>query len=573
MIDGFVAANSNWVHRVPGGVVRARRTPPRQVAVVIGGGSGHYPAFAGLVGPGLAAGAAIGNTFASPSAQQIYSVAKAADTGGGVLLTFGNYAGDVMNFAQAQDRLRRDGIDCRTVIVTDDIASAGPGERHRRRGIAGDLIVFKAAGAAAEAGMPLEEVVNLAMRANESTRSFGVAFAGCTLPGASEPLFSVPDGRMALGLGIHGEPGIGEADLPTADDLAELLVSRLLTDLPDDLDSVDGHRSAALLNGLGSVKYEELFVVYRRIAYLLAQRGITVVEPEVGEFCTSFDMAGVSLTLSWLDEELEALWSAPADTPSYRKGNLGSYPSAVAVGDGHVPAIAAEAGTPITPATLESQRAARVIVSALQTAAAVIDGHADELGRIDSVAGDGDHGLGMTRGIRAALAAGISAAESGAGAGLVLERAGDAWADRAGGTSGALWGIILRSVAVELGNEKTCDAACVSRAVSSATEAVMRFGGAKVGDKTMIDALVPFSESMQAEAEQGATLAQAWTAAAAAASIAAERTANLLPRMGRARPHAEKSLGTPDAGAHSLALIAKAVADVLMDSNKEHERA
>jgi dihydroxyacetone kinase len=192
MIDGFVAANGRYVRRVPGGVVRSTVVPDGQVAVVIGGGSGHYPAFGGLVGQGLAHGAAMGNLFASPSTQQIVAVAKAAEHGGGVFFSYGNYAGDVLNFDAAQDRLRAEGIDAATVTVTDDIFSASPAEKHKRRGIAGDLTVFRIAAAAAEAGADLGEVTRLAALANERTRSFGVAFTGCTLPGAEAPLFSVP---------------------------------------------------------------------------------------------------------------------------------------------------------------------------------------------------------------------------------------------------------------------------------------------------------------------------------------------------------------------------------------------
>ncbi|MFT4285006.1 MAG: dihydroxyacetone kinase subunit DhaK, partial [Protaetiibacter sp.] len=216
LVAGFVAAHRGHVRPVPGGVVRATVSEPAQVALVVGGGSGHYPAFGGLVGAGLAHGAAMGNLFASPSTQQVVSVARAADLGGGVLLSYGNYAGDVLNFDAAEAQLAAVGIPTRTVVVTDDIASAPVAEKHKRRGIAGDLTVFKVAGAASEAGYSLDEVVRVARLANERTRSFGVAFTGCTLPGAAEPLFTVPEGRMALGLGIHGEPGIGETDIPTA---------------------------------------------------------------------------------------------------------------------------------------------------------------------------------------------------------------------------------------------------------------------------------------------------------------------------------------------------------------------
>ena len=283
MIDGFVAANSRQVRKVTGGVVRSTRTPEGTVAVVIGGGSGHYPAFGGIVGQGLAHGAAMGNLFASPSAQQVESVATSANRGGGVLLSYGNYAGDVLHFTQAQAKLVAAGIPTRSVAVTDDISSAPLAEKHKRRGIAGDLTVFKSAAAAAEAGYSLDEVVRVAELANERTRSFGVAFSGCTLPGADTPLFSVPEGRMAVGMGIHGEPGIDETDVPTADGLASLFVESLLAELPDGIESAAGNRVGVILNGLGSVKYEELFVVYRRIAALLAEAGLEVIDPEVGD--------------------------------------------------------------------------------------------------------------------------------------------------------------------------------------------------------------------------------------------------------------------------------------------------
>ena len=318
---GFAAANQRWVHRVAGGVIRSTRSATPTVAVITGGGSGHYPAFAGYVGQGLAHGAAMGNLFASPSAQQIHSVATAAERGAGVLFTYGNYAGDVLHFTQAQDRLNSEGIATRTVTVTDDVSSASVDELSKRRGIAGDVPVLKVAGAAAEAGYSLDAVVDVVQRANFRTRSYGVAFAGCTLPGADAPLFEVPAGRVALGLGIHGEPGIGEQDTPTADQLARDLVSRLLAEVPADIDRVDGARVAVILNGLGTVKYEELFVVYHSVGRLLGDAGIVIVEPEVGELVTSFDMAGLSLTLFWLDDELERLWAAPADAPAFRKGN------------------------------------------------------------------------------------------------------------------------------------------------------------------------------------------------------------------------------------------------------------
>ena len=561
MIEGFAAASARWVRPVTGGVVRSTRGEEPTVAVVIGGGSGHYPAFGGLVGPGLAHGAAMGNLFASPSAHQVHAVATAAHEGRGVLLSFGNYAGDVLHFGQAQERMRAAGIDCRTVLVTDDVWSAPKDELDRRRGIAGDLVVFKIAGAAAEAGHDLDDVERFARLANARTRSFGVAFGGCTLPGADEPLFDVPAGRMAVGLGIHGEPGIDEVDVPTAAGLAEMFVTKLLDELPEGVDPA-GARVVPILNGLGSVKYEELFVVYRTIHTLLTDAGVEIVSPEVGEFCTSFDMAGASLTLLWLDDELERLWLAPCDTPAFRRGEVAGRR---AVEDAELTAL--DDAQEIAAASDASRAAAAVISRAFAAVAAMLDAHADELGRIDRIAGDGDHGIGMQRGSRAAAEAAAGAAEAAAGARTTLQHAGDAWADKGGGTSGAIWGEMLVALGAAVGDDDAVTADAVGAGVAAMKDAVMSFGKAKPGDKTMIDAIVPFSDDLTARLAAGDTLIDAWSHAADVATAAAEATSELTARLGRARSHGDKSLGTPDPGAVSFALVAHTVLDVLKEED------
>lgn len=529
------------------------------MALVIGGGSGHYPAFSGLVGPGLAHGAAVGHVFASPSAQQVYSVAKAAHCGGGVLLCYGNYAGDVLNFDRAQDMLRADGIECQTVVVTDDVASAPADQRSSRRGIAGDLAVFKAAGAAAEAGMSLPEVVRIARQANDRTRSFGVAFSGCTLPGAREPLFTVEPGMMAVGLGIHGEPGLGTQPIPSARDLARLLVDRLLEEADDAAAGVDGTRVAVILNGLGAVKYEELFLLYGSVHRRLRERGFEPIQPEVGEFCTSLDMAGVSLTLLWLTPELERLWGAPASSPAYRKGEM-----ALTLPDEPAPTqTASDPQQPVVPqSSAESRASGQMILAALEAAEAAIDDACDHLGRLDAVAGDGDHGIGMSRGVKAAVAAARDAVEAGAGARTVLTRASDGWAARAGGTSGALWGAALGAFAARLDDRRPVEPQQVAEGVAAAVDAVRTAGGAVPGDKTMLDALHPFGERLGREVAAGVDVAEAWQRASIAAEQAAAATADLIARRGRARTHEARSKGTPDPGAVSFALIVKAMGSV-----------
>jgi dihydroxyacetone kinase len=533
-------------------VVRRSRIAEGRVSVVIGGGSGHYPAFAGLVGPGLATGVAYGNIFASPSAGQIHRVSRATEHGGGVILSFGNYAGDVLNFGIAAERLRADGVDVRVIPVTDDVASADASEAHKRRGIAGDLVVFKVLGAAAESGETLDRVEELGRRANALTTSFGVAFSGCTLPGADEPLFTVPEGMMSVGLGIHGEPGISEQPLPTAPELAALLAERLLAEKPVGA----GDRAVVLLNGLGTYKYEELFVLYGHVSRILADRGIAVVQPEVGELVTSLDMSGVSLTLAWLDPELEELWAAPASSPAYRRGAVVE----TAGSDDVDPAAVARLTQQADPRHAESSP---VALAALESVAAMVVDSEEEFGRIDAIAGDGDHGIGMARGISAAVEAARAAAGIGAGVGAVLAAAGDAWAENAGGTSGALWGVCLTAAGASLAGEPDlATAGSAARAAAEGLAAIQRLGKAEVGDKTLVDAFAPYVAELEAADADGATLAEALERGAVAAEEAARATAELRPRMGRARPLAEKSIGHPDAGAVSFARITTVLAGV-----------
>jgi len=548
-LDGFTAANRRYVSRVDGGVVRATASPQGQVAVVVGGGSGHYPAFAGLVGAGLAAGSACGNMFASPAAGQVYRVAQAAHNGGGVLLSYGNYAGDVLHFGQAQVRLNAEGIETRTVLVTDDIASAPADQLDKRRGIAGDLTVFKVAGAAAEEGLDLDEVERLAILANARTRSLGVAFDGCTLPGSPEPLFHVPAGRMALGLGIHGEPGISEHPMPTASELAQLLVSRLLDDRPEH----PGTRVVPIVNGLGTVKYEELFLLFGKVEKLLTAAGLTVVEPECGELVTSLDMSGLSLTLLWLDDELERLWAAPADTPAFRKGAVARRARRDVSADAAAPATDSERPTPAAAAL------GRHALSAIAAVRDVVVEHEQELGRLDAIAGDGDHGIGMRRGVEAAVAAAQSAATSDGGASVrrILAAAGEAWSEKAGGTSGALWGTAVIAAGAALGNRDRYTGRDAAAAVEAFASAITTLGQAGPGDKTMVDALLPFRDAFLTEISGGAPVGRALAAAAATARGAADLTAGLRPLKGRARPLVERSLGHPDPGAVSFALIAE----------------
>lgn len=554
--EGYLLANKRHVRGLYGGAVRATKTPEGKVALVIGGGTGHYPAFAGWVGHGMADGVVMGNIFSSPSAAQAVSVAKAADRGGGVLIAFGNYAGDVLHFGDAAAQLSAQGIPSRAVASTDDIASAGPDEIEKRRGIAGWVPIFKATGAAAERGMNLDEVERVFHKANHRTRTLGVAFSGCTLPGDSEPLFTVPEGKMAIGLGVHGEPGIAEVPFGTADEVAKVLVERLLEERPEGSDN----RVIALMNGLGTAKYEEMFVTFRAAHKLLEEAGLEIVDGEVGEFATSLDMSGISLTLHWPDDELLELWNDPVDTPTLRRGTV----DAGALRD-DVDSLSQEP-TRITvteKGSDESRALASQIVDSLDKIAAMLRERMPELGKLDSHAGDGDHGVGMQRGSENAASAARKLVDDGAGAGTALAGAGEAWSATAGGTSGALWGVILNAVGHGLGDTETPSADRVAEIVEEVAATLQQVGAAKEGDKTMLDSLLPFSRSLNEYSGSDDSLADRWRKASTVATGAAQNTAALSPKIGRARPLAEKSVGHADPGAVSLAYIISAIGDDL----------
>lgn len=553
LADGFLAANRRYVRKVFGGAVRATESAPGKVALIVGGGTGHYPAFGGWVGQGMADGVVFGNIFSSPSSAQAVSVARAAERGGGVLIAFGNYAGDVLHFGEAAEMLKAEGIEASIAVVTDDIASAPVDDIEKRRGICGWVTVLKVTGAACEDGKSLAEVIAVFDNVNYRTRTLGVAFAGCTLPGADHPLFTVPEGKMGVGLGVHGEPGIYDADLGTADEVAQLLVEGLLKDKPDNA----GDRVIVLLNGLGSTSYEELFVTYGAVARLLGEAAIEIVDCEVGELTTSMDMGGVSLTLTWVDDEIEKYWNAPVDTPAIRRGVM-QAPNFIddSLLSTDEPAINVQ-----KEGTAPSQAAAQHIVAGLAALLPMLQQHQVELGDLDAFAGDGDHGVGMVRGAENALSAAQELAGKGAGAQTLLAGAGAQWSAQAGGTSGALWGAILAAAGRALGDTEPVDDAAQVRAARESLNTLLHVGKAQVGDKTMVDAFVPFVETLEAELAAGTPIGQTWQKAAAAAAAAAQATAPMRPRIGRARPLAERSVGHADAGAVSFAYIVQMVAE------------
>ena len=312
-LEGFAAAHADIVALAESRVVVRLVSATGKVGLVIGGGSGHEPAFAGYVGKGMADAAACGNLFASPPPNVILSAIRAANHGQGVVTSYGNYAGDVMNFSLAMEMAGAEGTQVREVRVSDDVASAPKSDAVKRRGIAGDIVVFKCLGAAAEQGMSLAEVERVGLKANAATRSMGVALSACEVPGAGRPTFELADDEMEIGMGVHGEPGIRRGPLQAADEVARTLVDAILAD-------IDGRGSgdvALLVNGLGATAHLDQFILYRGARRCLEASGLRVVKSYVGEFITSLDMAGASVTVTVLDDELLSLLDAPANAPRF----------------------------------------------------------------------------------------------------------------------------------------------------------------------------------------------------------------------------------------------------------------
>lgn len=317
MLAGILAAHPDHLFRpehAPRAVVARHGPRPGKVALVIGGGSGHEPTFLGYVGKGLADACAVGNVFASPPPQPVVDAALAANGGAGVLFMYGNYAGDVMNFDMATELLEMEGVEARTVLTTDDIASSPA--REKRRGVAGNVFIFKAAGAAADLMLPLEEVERIARHANARTYTMGVALSSCSLPQTRRPSFDLPVGEMEIGMGIHGEPGVRRGPLRPANDVADEIMDALLNEMK----AARGDRVAVLVNSLGATPLMELYILHARVADRLAQAGLAVHKALVGPYCTSLDMAGASITLMHLDDELTRLINHPCDCAMFRQG-------------------------------------------------------------------------------------------------------------------------------------------------------------------------------------------------------------------------------------------------------------
>lgn len=319
MLEGLLLAHSDKIKSVGEednhSLVKIDAPSNGKVAIVTGGGSGHLPLFLGYVGNGMLDGVAVGDIFASPSVQQILDVTKKVDGGKGVLYLYGNYGGDVMNFDMAAEMSELEDIDVDSVIGTDDVASMPKGSEDNRRGVAGLFYLYKIAAAKAETGADLKQVKEVAEKVNSRVRTIGVAVSPCTIPSVGKPNFEIEEGSMEVGMGIHGEPGMYSEKIASADEVADLLTNLILKDIDiNENDSV-----SILVNGLGSTPLEELYIVYRKVHKNLSGKNINIYKSYVGEYATSMEMGGLSISILKLDKELKDLLDTPFDTPFHKQ--------------------------------------------------------------------------------------------------------------------------------------------------------------------------------------------------------------------------------------------------------------
>ncbi|MFM0719567.1 dihydroxyacetone kinase subunit DhaK [Paraburkholderia strydomiana] len=550
MLDGLAALNphlsllqgSTIVVRADAEAVVARG----EVALISGGGSGHEPAHGGYVGHGMLSAAVAGEVFTSPSTDAVLDAIRAVAGPAGALLIVKNYTGDRFNFGLAAEIARAESIPTDMVIVADDVALTASGDHAGRRGLAGTVLVHKIAGAAAAAGRPLGEVARIAREVAASLGTMGVALTPCTVPAAGKPGFELADGEIEWGLGIHGEPGVERGAMEPA----EAIVARLLTKIVDDLALQAGERVALLVNNLGGTPSSELNVAAGSALRNLAERGIKVERAWAGTFLSALEMAGISLTLLRVDDERLDWLDAVAHT------------SAWPASSGRVAQVS------VRPAPQRPERTSGATLARDATLRRVIEAVCacllkaePTLTEMDQRVGDGDLGISLSRGARALLHE-FDTYPAATMPGAVLRSMSATLRRVVGGTSGPLYAVMLLRAAAALEQSGGATATQWAAAFGAGVEGLMELGGARPGDRTMVDALKPAADALQSALAGSTEIGAALQATVDAASEGTAQTASMHPRRGRSSYVGDRALGHVDPGAHAVALWLAAIRDV-----------
>ncbi|WJE26954.1 dihydroxyacetone kinase subunit DhaK [Bacillus cereus] len=568
MCNGMVMAHPELELLKKYKVIKKKEMNENKVTLISGGGSGHEPAHAGLVGKGMLDAAVCGDVFASPSQIQVYQAIKETASKKGTLLIIKNYSGDIMNFKNGAHLATEDGIEVDYVKVDDDIAVEDSLYTVGRRGVAGVIFVHKIAGAAAEAGMDLGAVKAVAEKAAANVRTIGLALTSCTVPASGSPTFTLAEDEMEYGVGIHGEPGIKREKTLSADELA----NRMTNDLVKDLGVKDGEEIALLVNGFGGTPLQELYLFNNAVTRELAARNIKINRVFVGNYMTSIDMAGMSLTVMKLDEELKTLLSKECNTPAFKvDGPVESVEYVNVLEDVEEKEVSFEIETAEEHAVIKDN------VITLNNMIYLVDKMSDIIIKnevpfceLDTHAGDGDFGMSVAKGFKQLKREWHSIlGKENVTIGSFLDGCSMIIMEHCGGASGPIWGGAFRAASKAAGEKRELTVGEFAEMLQAALQGIQSIGersfgrGAVVGDKTLVDALAPCVDSWLDSASNEVDVKTAFEKGAEAAVKGAEYTKEIVARMGRAGTVGERSLGYPDAGAHALGVIFTEIAGSL----------
>ncbi|WP_170075741.1 dihydroxyacetone kinase subunit DhaK [Paraclostridium dentum] len=546
-------------------VIKKKNINKNKVSLISGGGSGHEPAHAGFVGKGMLDAAVCGDVFASPSQIQIYNAIKETASNKGTLLIIKNYSGDIMNFRNAAHLAIEDGLIVDYIKVDDDIAVEDSLYTVGRRGVAGTVLVHKIAGAAAELGMSLHEVKEVAQKAANNVRSLGFALTSCTVPAKGTPTFQLEEDEIEFGVGIHGEPGVRREKTSSADELAKKMVNDILADMK--IEDSNEEEIALMINGFGGTPLQELYLLNNSVIRELAKRNIKICTAFVGNYMTSIDMAGASVSIMKLDNELKYLLSQVSEAPGFKVSGAfvpveytDIYEDENNTDDSNV---CFEVQTNKDFANIEDYRfTLENMIYVVDKMSEIIIKNEVPFCELDSYAGDGDFGMSVAKGFKQLKRewANILSIEE-LTIGKFLNECSMVIMEYCGGASGPIWGSAFRAAGRYVGDKDELTVLNFANMMDAAVNGVQATGersfgrGAGVGDKTLIDALVPCANSWELSVKENDTFKEAFEKAARKAVEGAESTKEIVARMGRAGTVGERSLGYPDAGAHALGVI------------------
>ncbi|MNC01106.1 PTS-dependent dihydroxyacetone kinase, dihydroxyacetone-binding subunit DhaK [compost metagenome] len=563
MCNGLVLAHPELDFDPKFKVISKKEINQDKVTLISGGGSGHEPAHAGFVGTGMLDAAVCGDVFASPSQIQVYQAIRRTASTKGSLLIIKNYSGDIMNFKNAAHLATEDGIEVDYVKVDDDIAVEDSLYTVGRRGVAGTVLVHKVAGAAAEAGLSLAEVKEAAQHAIDHVRSIGFAYTSCTVPAKGTPTFHIEENEMEYGVGIHGEPGIRREKIVPADELAQRMVTSLLDNFQ--MNDQKQEEVAVLINGFGGTPLQELYLLNNSVIRELTAKNKQVFKVFVGNYMTSIDMAGASVTIMKLDETLKKWLSAPCDTPALSiKGPFEPVNYTEVIQEEKEDSnVSFKNNTDAAAAVIKNNRfTLQNIVYLLDQMSQVIIENEVPFCELDSHAGDGDFGMSVAKGFKQLKVEWEDIlAHHLTNIGEFLDACSMVIMEYCGGASGPIWGSGFRAASKNVQQKEELTIQEFADMMQSVVKGIQDTGersfgrGAVVGDKTLIDALVPFADAWTQSAEQGDDIKVAANKAAEAAVQGSKNTIEIVARMGRAGTVGERSIGYPDAGAHALGVI------------------